>query len=532
MTRVRWTVCALLFAATTINYLDRQLFSLLVPFFEDDLRLGPVDLALINVSFLLAYGFGMVFVGRWIDRVGVRRGLGASFLVWNLASVGHALVGSLAGFAAIRFLLGVGESGNFPASVRTVSEWFPRSERALATGWFNAGSNVGAILAPLLAIKLADAAGWRVCFLLLGGIGAVWLLFWRRLYRCPEEHPGVSPEELAHVRQDPPESTVTLSVGEVFGMRPVHGVSIAKFFSDAPWWFYLTWLPKFLTDEFKLTPTFMALALPVVFIVADVGAVGGGWLSSRLLAKGYDVGHARKKAMLVCALCALPVALVGHLVDVPTVGGIPSVYPAVVLLSLAAAAHQGWSSNLYTLVSDTLPRPAVATSVGIMTVFGVVGGALFQLFVGRSVAAGSYAAPFALAGCLYLVGLLALHLILPRVEPAVPRRRVPGPMIALGGVALLASVATLQVVLNRPKYASLSDYEAKRAGEIKAIAVPVEGPSDKVGWMDARWLVWRTPGGDKAELVKLDRDARPVIEPKGAQAKGYVGPASPQPSRR
>ncbi|WP_437313449.1 MFS transporter [Sorangium sp. So ce385] len=527
MTRTRWTICALLFFATTINYLDRQLFSLLVPFFENELRLGPTDLALINVSFLLAYGFGMVFVGRWIDRVGTGKGLSATFLLWNIASAAHAFVGSFGGFAAIRFLLGVGEAGNFPSAVRTVAEWFPKRERALATGLFNCGSNVGAILAPLLAVRIAEAYGWRACFLVLGGIGVVWIFFWTRLYRRPEEHPKVSPEELAHIRSDAKESTESLGVSEVFGMRPVYAVAMAKFFTDAPWWFYLTWLPKFLVSEFKLTPTFMAYAIPVVFIVADVGAIGGGWLSSKLIARGRSVGTARKLAMLACALAAVPVMAVGQLVDVPSVGGIPSVYVAVALLSLAAAAHQGWSSNLYTLVSDTLPRPAMATVVGIKTAFGVVGGAIFQIFVGRSLTlTGSYALPFLLAGSLYLVGLLVLHLLLPRVEPVTPKRRVPQAAIVAGGLAMLASIAGLQLALNRPPYASVDDYRATRAGQLGATGAPVEGPAAHVGWMDARWYLWPTAQGTKAELVKLDRDGRPIVESKGANAKGYMGPSA------
>lgn len=529
MTRVRWTICALLFFATTINYLDRQLFSLLVPFFEDDLRLGPTDLALINVSFLLAYGFGMVFVGRLIDRIGVRKGLGSSFLLWNLASIGHALVGSLGGFAAIRFLLGLGESGNFPAAVKTVAEWFPKKERALATGWFNCGSNVGAILAPLLAVGVAQSLGWRMCFLLLGGMGVVWIVFWNLLYRAPEAHPKLSEGELAYIRSDPPEAVERVTYPQLFGMRPMVAVAVAKFFSDAPWWFYLTWLPKFLTDQFHLKPIFMAYAIPVVFVAADLGAIGGGWLSCRLLRSGRSVGAARKTAMLVCALAALPVVLVGQLVGRPDVAGIPSVYFAVAILALAASAHQGWSSNLYTLVSDTLPKSAIAMAVGVATACAVVGAAAFQLFVGRSVqVTGSYTGPFLLAGCLYLVALLALHLILPKVEPAVPRKQVPLPLIALGGLCALAALAGLQFSLDRPRYASLADYERLRSAEIQAAGAPVEGPSARVGWMSARWMLWRTAKGPKAELVKFDQAGRPFVEAKGASAAKYAGPPPPR----
>lgn len=527
VTRTRWTICALLFFATTINYFDRQLFSLLIPFFEDELRLAPTDLALINVSFLLAYGFGMMFVGRWIDRVGARIGLGVSFLVWNLAAIAHAAVASVSGFAAVRFLLGIGESGNFPAAVRTVAEWFPRKERALATGFFNCGSNVGAILAPLLAVSIAEVFGWRACFLILGSAGLIWYFFWVRVYRRPEEHPKVSPAELAHIRSDPPEVMRPVAFGEVFGMRPVYGLALAKFFTDAPWWFFLTWLPRFLVGEFGLTPLFMALAIPVVFVIADVGAIGGGWISSRLIANGRSVGAARKIAMLICALCAVPVAAVGLLADVPEIAGIPSVYIAVALLSLAAAAHQGWSSNLYTLVSDTLPRPAVATAVGILTAFGVVGGALFQIFVGRALTlTGSYVLPFLLAGSLYLIGLLALHLVLPRVEQVTPRRRLSMPAIAAGILVMLGSIAFTQFVLNRPPYSSLEDYRATRATELQALGPPVQGPAAQVGWMEARWYLWPTAGGERAELVKFDRSERPIVESRGVEANGYEGPGA------
>ena len=524
-TRVRWTMCALVFFATTINYVDRQLFSLLVPFFENDLRLSPTDLALINVSFLFAYGFGMVLVGRLIDRVGTKRGLSATFVLWNLASMAHALVGGFGGFAAVRFALGVGESGNFPACVKTIGEWFPRRERALATGWFNSGGNVGAIAAPLLAVPFAERFGWRACFLVLGGVGMVWLLFWTRLYRRPEEHPSVSPEELAFVRSDPPETVGHVTYAELFGMRPVYGIALAKLFSDAPWWFYLTWLPKFLVDEFHLTPTFMSWAIPVVYVVSDFGSVGGGWLSSSLIAKGRSIGAARKTTMLACALLALPVMLVGRFVVEPTAFGLPSIYPTIFVLSLAAAAHQGFSSNLYTLVSDTVPRAGVAMAVGIIQMFGVVGSAIFQLFVGRYVEnTGSYGIPFLLASALYLLGLGALQLVLPRVEPTVPRRRVSPALVASLALTLVLAVAWLQYGLNKPRYASVAQYVAKREEE-KGVSITV-GPDAKVGWMSAKWFVLRKATGEaKPELVKIDDQGRPAIETKGTKAKAYVGPS-------
>ncbi len=527
-TRYRWTICALLFFATTINYLDRQLFANLVPFFQDDLRMGPTDLAIINVSFLLSYGIGMIFVGRFVDRVGTRKGLSVTFLVWNLASMGHALVGSIAGFTGIRALLGVGEAGNFPAAVKTVSEWFPKKERALATGWFNCGSNVGAVITPPLTVLLAATLGWRACFLILGGVGIVWLFFWQRMYRRPEDHPKVSPSELAYIRSDPPEPTEAVSYAALFRYRPLYGVSAAKFFTDAPWWFYLTWMPKFLVDEFDLSPAIMATALVAIYLFADVGAIFGGWLSSRLIKRGASVTAGRKLAMLVCALGAVPVIFVGRLVDTPTVGPIPSAWFAVAAIALAAAAHQGWSSNVYTVVSDALPRSAVAMAVGVITAFGVIGASLFQFLVGRSVAlTGSYALPFLLAGTLYLVGLAAMHVILPRLEPGVPREprnpRLTVAAVWAVGLAVVLALGLVQYLLNKPPYDSERDYFAKRAGELKAASY-LAGPPAKVGWMDARWIGWRTPDGVKPELIKFDRDARPVIDPKGVATTKYEGP--------
>jgi MFS transporter, ACS family, hexuronate transporter len=526
MSRVRWTICTLLFFATTVNYVDRQLYSILVPFFENDLRLGPTDLALINVSFLLAYGFGMIFVGRFIDRVGTRFGLSASFLLWNVASIGHALITSLTGFMGIRFLLGLGEAGNFPAAIKTVAEWFPKKERAYATGWFNSGSNIGAVLASLLGVALAQEVGWRNCFLILGGVGSVWIFFWLRIYRSPELHPKVSAEELAHIQSDPPDEPEPVTYGQLFRMRPVWAIAVASFFTDAPWWFYLTWLPKFLVDGYKLDPKFMGIAVPIVFVAADLGSIGGGWISSRLISMGRSIGSARKTAMLICALCAVPVSLVGAMVDIPSILGIPTIYFALVIMSLAASAHQGWSCNLFTLISDTLPRKAVAMTVGIKTAFAVVGSAFFQLFVGRAVQlTGSYLFPFMLAGSLYLVGLLAVHLIMPVVEPTRPGKAVSLVAVVGVGLALLAGLVGTQAILNKPPYLSLSDYMTLRRTELKSDSAPVEGPSAKVGWMTARWYLWRPVGKPaKLELVKFDRSERPIVEGKGTAAAQYKGP--------
>jgi ACS family hexuronate transporter-like MFS transporter len=526
LTRFRWTICALIFFAVTVNYLDRQLFSLLVPFFEDELRLGPLDLALINVSFIVPYGLGMIFVGRFVDRIGIGRGLGSMFLLWNLASIAHGVVGSLTGFMGIRFLLGVGESGMFPSAIKTMTEWFPVKERSFATGLFNAGSNVGAMLAPLLGVAIAAAYGWRTCFFVTGGVGLIWIFFWRRLYRSPEVHPKVSAAELAHIRSDHEEPTPELSYSRLFGIRPLYPLGVAKALTDAPWWLYLTWMPKFLVDQFHVTPAFMALAIPVIYLVADVGSVAGGWLSSTLIHRGKSVGSARKLAMLVCALAVVPVTSVGFLVDHAPLLGIPCVYWAVAIVALAAGAHQGWSCNLFTLVSDTVPKNGIAMAVGAVNGFAMVGVAAMQLFVGRSVQlTSSYTLPFIVAGSLYLVALAIIQIFMPRVERVAPTRSAKMPLVIAGAVAVLVGLALLQFELNRPPYASFTDYVATRAAELKAPATPEEGPAAQVGWMSARWYRWDPAGGKpKLELVKLDSRGKPYIESKGVGAARYKGP--------
>lgn len=521
MTRYRWTICALLFGATTINYVDRQIFSLLIPFFEDDLKLGPTDLALLNIAFLIMYGLGMMFVGRFVDIIGTKKGFGIAFLVWSAASVLHGAATGLTSMFAFRAILGLGESANFPASVKTVTDWFPRKERATAIGWFNSGSNIGVVIAAALAGFIAQShlGGWRTCFIVLGLLGACWIFFWKKHYYDLADHPKVSPEEVAHIRSDSEETNDPVSYNQLFAMRPVYAAAVAKFFSDAPWWFYLTWMPKFLVDEFNLNVVLVTLTIPI-YIIADIGAVGGGWLSSRFIANGNDAGTARKKTMLICALAVLPVFFVGSLTKTPTVLGIPSYIVAVAIVSLGAAAHQGWSSNLFTVISDTMPKQAVARTVGISTFFGVLGAALFQVYVGKAVAARDYTGPFMLASVLYLFGLLGLHLLLPKFKVAIPNKKVSLVTVSAVAVVLISSIFYLQYQLNRPKYANLDDFMEKRSAELKVEGQPKQGPDAMVGWMKAQWYEW--PNG-KRDLVKFDTAKRPILESKGSEAKKYVG---------
>ena len=525
-TGFRWTICALIFFATTVNYLDRQIFSILVPFFENELKLGPTDLALINVSFILPYGLSMMFIGRLIDKVGIKKGLGGAFMVWNVACVAHAAVKSLTGFIGARFLLGVGEAGMFPAAIKTMTEWFPKRERALATGYFNAGANMGAIFAPLVGVALATQFGWRACFVVVGLLGLGWLVFWQLMYQPMLSHPKVSDSERAFIDSDNEPAIAPPTYAELLSIKPMYGLIIAKALSDAPWWFYLTWMPKFLIDQFKLSPGFMALAIPVIYIVADGGSIAGGWLSSSLIQRGNSVTVSRKFALLTCAIAVLPVMSVGWLVDVPTVLGIPSVYWAVSIVALAAAAHQGWSANLFTVISDTVPKSSVAMAVGIINGFGMVGVSAMQFFVGRSVQlTSSYIWPFVVAGSLYLIALGVLHVFLPEIKQRVPEKKLSIGLIAIPFLVILAGLGWLQYETNKPPYKDLSSYLELRAPQLKAQPGAKLGPKAKVGWMDAQWTSWTLENGKpKYELIKFDTAGRPIVESKGVGAKNYTGP--------
>jgi ACS family hexuronate transporter-like MFS transporter len=510
----------------TVNYLDRQVFSSLVPFFEDDLKVGPIDLAMLNVSFILPYGFVMIFVGRFIDRVGLRRGLASTYSLWNLAMLGHALVRGISGFVGVRFLLGVGESGMYPSAVKTAAEWFPTRERSLAMGIFNAAANCGALFAPLIGVAIAKAYGWRACFEVVGLLGMIWVFFWWRFFRSPEEHPKISPAELAYIRQDEQPPKPMISYSQLFGMRPVYGLALAKALTDAPFWIYLTWLPKFLVDQLHRTPTFMAWSIAGIYILADALSIVAGWFSTYLLQRGLPLGRARKIPMLIAAIMVIPAAAIGFLVDHPPIFGIDSAYWIIGIVALAVGAHQGWSCNLFTLISDTVPRSGAALATGAINGFAMVGVSAMQFFVGWSVqVTSSYTIPFILAGTLYMVALIVLHVIVPKVGPYPTTRRAKIPFVVAGGVALLAGLLFLQFQVNKPPYLTVADYETKRAVKLHATAPPVPGPAAKVGWMSAEWFKWTLPDGNpKYELVKFDTHAHPFVEEKGAKAAKYVGP--------
>jgi len=407
--RWRWLICGLLFFATTVNYMDRQVLGILAPLLTREFHWSETDYANIIFSFQLAYALGLLVAGAVIDRLGTRVGYALSLIIWSLAAMAHGLARSVFGFSAARFALGVGEAGNFPAAIKTVAEWFPRSERALATGIFNSGSNVGAILAPLTVPWIAMHWGWPWAFYLTGGVGLLWLVFWLPLYHRPQNHPRLSAAELAHIQSDPPEPETKIPWRALLLHRQTWAFVVGKFLPDAVWWFYLYWTAKFLEKNFGISFMQISVPLVIIYVVADVGSIGGGWLSSHLIKRGWTVNAARKTALLLCALCVLPVTFAPMT---------PNLGVAVGLIALAAAAHQGWSANIFTLASDMFPRRAVGSVVGLGGMAGAIGGMCLAKAIGGILTwTGSYVPIFIIAAAAYCSALLAIHLLAPRLEP-------------------------------------------------------------------------------------------------------------------
>ena len=408
--RYRWRVCAMLLAATTINYIDRQVLGVLAPFLQDEIGWSEIQYGYIVMAFQGAYAIGLLCAGALIDRFGTRIGYALAISVWSLAAMGHALAASVAGFVVARFMLGLGEAGNFPAAIKTVAEWFPRRERAFAVGIFNAGSNIGAIVAPLMVPIVAAAWGWQAAFLCTGVLSAAWLVTWLVFYRTPDQHPKLSAAELAHIRSDPPEPAVKVPWLQLLRHRQAWAFVAAKFITDPVWWLFLFWLGKFLASEYELSLAKIGLPMIVVYLMADVGSIAGGWLAGRFMRLGWSANRARKSAMLVCALCVAPVILVTQ---------VDNLWLAVGLIGLAMAGHQGWSANVLTLPSDMFPRQTVASVVGIGGFAGAFGGMGMSYFAGSQLqSTGSYGTIFLIAGSAYLVALLCVHLLAPRLEPA------------------------------------------------------------------------------------------------------------------
>jgi ACS family hexuronate transporter-like MFS transporter len=410
--KVRWTICAMLFAATSINYMDRQVLSLLKPTLmhsvaEHGIGMTEVGYGYIMAAFQVAYALGLLAAGRFVDRIGTRIGYMIIMAMWSLSAMGHALVSSMFQFGIARVCLGLGESGNFPAAIKTVAEWFPQRERSLATGIFNSGANLGAILAPSLVPWVALHYSWHAAFLITGAFSATWIVLWYFNYRRPTEHPRLSRAELHYINEgmveSPKASTPWL---KLLTFRQTWGFAIGKALTDPIWWFFLFWLPDFFNKRYGLDLKHIGLPLIVVYTASSVGSIGGGWLPAPFRRLGFSAERARLAAMLVCACAVVPIFVVTKM---------ESEWVAVALLSLAAAAHQGWSANIFTTVSDMFPRSEVASVTGIGGMAGSAAGSLFAIFVGYVLALthSNYAILFGIAASAYLVALVILVALAP-----------------------------------------------------------------------------------------------------------------------
>jgi ACS family hexuronate transporter-like MFS transporter len=447
--RYRWQICGLLLAITTLNYMDRQALALLVPILQDPVKgigLTQVQYGIIVSVFSCAYAVGLLLAGNVVDRIGSKKGYAVAVMVWSIAAVGHFFVtvpavsnllssiahgvagfpilrdmgwirgfgtvsGAVIGFGVVRFLLGLGEAGNFPAAIKTVAEWFPKKERSFATGIFNSGTNIGPTVMPFLVGFVAVRFGWRYAFLITGGFAAAWLVVWWKVYSSPRQNPHVTPEELAYIDSDPVETEGKIVWLHLLRYRQTWAFLFGKFLTDPIWWFYLFWLPGYLYSRYGLSITRMGLPLLIIYNVCTVGSIFGGWLPTKFVSMGWSPNRARKAAMLIYATGIVPIMFIGHA---------PNIWVAIGMISFATALHQAWSCNLFTLPSDMFPRGAVASVVGI----GAFGGAIAMMFFGTLVGFilklthSNYAPVFAIAGSAYLIAILVIHLLAPRLIPA------------------------------------------------------------------------------------------------------------------
>ncbi|WEK34181.1 MAG: MFS transporter [Candidatus Pseudobacter hemicellulosilyticus] len=415
----RWSICALLFFATTINYLDRQVLGLLKPTLEGEFGWTESQYSYIVMAFTASYAVGLVVFGRFIDKIGTRLGYTISITVWSIAAMAHAAVKSTFGFGIARTALGLGESGNFPAAIKTVAEWFPKKERALATGILDSGSNIGACVAPILIPWLLGWYGWQEAFLITGALGFIWLVAWRLLYQTPGKHKKLSKPEYDYIHSDNEAAdgdTGKLNWGRLFKHKPTWVFIVGKFFTDPIWYFFMYWLPSYFSTTFHLDLKKPSLPLVIVYTGATIGAIGGGWLSSWLIKKGWLVHRSRKFTMLLSALCVVPIIL-ARFTD--------NIWMVVALITLAIVGNAAWSANVYTLVSDMLPKKAVSSVIGIGGMAGAIGGVLFPLAIGiildyykglDNILAG-YNIIFAFCAVSFLIAWGLMHWISPKMDP-------------------------------------------------------------------------------------------------------------------
>ncbi len=410
--KLRWYICGLLFYATTVNYMDRMVMGILKPTITQELHWTESDYARVTTFFQLGYALMMPIAGRVIDWLGLRLGYTVAAVVWSLSSIAHAFAGNVFQFSAVRLGLGLGEAANFPSAIKAIADWFPRKERALATGIFNSGSNIGAVIAPLAVPLVVLHFGWHAAFVFTGMMSLIFAVVWFFVYREPEDQKLLSKRELNYIRSDSDNSAAVASLPyiKLLEKPAAWAFLLGKFLTDPVWWFYLFWLPGFLNEKYHVDLLHLGPPLVAIYLAADVGSIGGGWLSSALLKAGWKLGRARKTAMLVCALAVVSVMLV------PLAGG--NLWLTVALVAIAASAHQGWSANLYTISSDCFPRTTVGSVVGLGAFGGAMGGVLVQPAVGWWLdhTGKNYSLLFVIAGSMYLLALLVIHLLLPHYE--------------------------------------------------------------------------------------------------------------------
>ena len=425
MTKYRWTICSLIFFATTINYLDRAVISLLKPYlaaaFHWDKVAEAANYSNIEIAFKVAYALGMLFAGRLIDKLGTKIGYAVATGLWSIAAVLHALATGTGGFSIARIFLGVTEAGNFPAAIKATAEWFPKKERALATGIFNSGSNIGAIIAPLTVPLIAEKIGWQWAFILTGAIGFIWLIFWFIYYEVPSKQKAISQAEYDYIHSDKEaesQTTEKISWVKLLQYKQTWAFAIGKFLTDPIWWFYLFWLPDFLLKQYGLKGTAVALPTAMVYVISSIGSIGGGYIPMKLINKGWPVFKARKISMLIYAFCVLPIIFAQLL-------GSVNMWYAVLVIGFAAAAHQAWSANIFTTVSDMFPKSATASVTGIGGMFGGLGGILLSLLVQKrmfvyfekinQIQTGYYIMFFICASA-YLLGWVIMHFLVPKMK--------------------------------------------------------------------------------------------------------------------
>ena len=409
----RWRILSLLFFATTINYIDRQIIGILKPFISEDLGWSEADYGYIITAFQVAYAIGLLTTGSLIDRFGTRIGYVWSVIVWSVAGMAHAAARGVISFAVARSLLGFGESGNFPAAIKATAEWFPVKERAFASGLFNSGSTIGAIIAPIVVSGITLAMGWQWAFIITGTLGFIWVFFWLSMYRIPQQHPKVKPEELQYIKQDSDVTTVKAEkrIGWMALLRrhETYAICSTRLISDWVWWFFLFWIPDFLNKMHGIDLKQVVLPLIVIYTVSSVGGISGGWLSSKLIHLGKTVDFARKTTILLCALIILPVMFVSQ---------VHNLWLAVGLIALATAGHQGWASNIFAIVSDIYPKNAVASMSGLAGFTGAVGGAFSASLVGVLLqSTGSYFLIFLIASSVYVINWLIIKIFIKNIKP-------------------------------------------------------------------------------------------------------------------